>query len=152
MEPLPKGVTGFEAPDSGVPVKRFTAACHSAAQQVRGHVEFVRAAAGHVTPNFHEASVSWNDGAGKARVLCNAHHPIVAFASPVTGEGDTRIEFVDCPELASAFDAGFHILNHKEASAAISPEALVQLSEAELVQMRYWDPRTIGDLVFNFWD
>ncbi|RYD68523.1 MAG: hypothetical protein EOP83_00665 [Verrucomicrobiaceae bacterium] len=112
----------------------------------------MRDAAGQATPNFHEASVSWNDGAGKACVLCNAHHPIVAFASPVAHEGDARIEFVDCPQLATAFGAGFHIMSREEACSAISPEALVQLGEAELVQMRYWNPSTVGDLVFNFWD
>jgi hypothetical protein len=152
MQRLPRGITGFDATDHRVSVLSFTTACHAAARQLRGRVQHVRDAAGQVTPNFHEALVSWNDGAEAVRVLCNAHHPMIAFASPTNCEGDTRLDFVDCPEVAGPLRAEFHILSLETVCAGTSPEALVQLGDAELDQMRYWKPQRIGDLIFNFWD
>jgi hypothetical protein len=152
MQPLPKGVTGFDAPNDGVPVKRFTTACHTAARQARGQVQQVRAAYEQVTPNVHEALVTLRNASETVRVLCNAHHPIVAFTSPATREGDVRLRFVDCPELAAVLSSEFNILTSQEAGAGVSSDVVAQLGEAELEQMRYWSPRRIGDVIFNYWD
>ena len=152
MQPLPKGVTGFDAPEGGVPVTRFTTACHTAARQARGRVNQVRAAYEQVTPNFHEALVSLRDGDETVRVLCNAHYPIVAFTSPAAHEGDVRLQFVDCPQLAGALSGEFSIVSAQDACAGISSAAVAQLGEAELDQMRYWNPQRIGDMIFNYWD
>jgi hypothetical protein len=152
MQTLPKGVTGFDVTESNVPAKRFAAACHSAARQVGARVHHVRDAAERVTPNFHEAVVTWMDGVEDVRVLCNAHHPIVAFATPVDHEGDVRIEFVDCPQLARPLSAEFRVLSKDGAAAGIPSNAVIRLGESELDQMRYWNPQRIGDLIFNFWD
>jgi hypothetical protein len=152
MQPLPRGVTGFDAPDEGVPVKRFTTACHAAARQVRGRVQQMRAAYGQVTPNFHEALVSLRGGSETVRVLCNAHHTIVAFTSPVAWEGDVRLRFVDCPELAGVLSGEFSILSTQEAGFGVASEMVAHLGEAELEQLRYWNPQRIGDVIFNCWD
>jgi hypothetical protein len=152
MQVLPKGVTGFDAPESGVSAKRFTAACHAAARRAGAHVHLVRDHAERATPNFHEAWVTWGDGVEGVRVLCNAHHPIVAFASPAAHEGDVCIEFVDCPQLAGPLSSEFRVLGKEVAGAGISSEALAQLGKSGLEQMRYWKPQRIGDLIFNFWD
>jgi hypothetical protein len=152
MQPLPRGVTGFDAPNDSVSAKRFTAACHDAARQVGGRVVEVRDAIERVTPNFDEAWISGSDGSEAVRVLCNTHHSIVAFASPAAHERDVCLELVDCPQLARVLSAGFRILGGDEAGTEISSEATAQLSDAELDQMRYWNPQRIGDLIFNYWD
>ena len=126
------------------------AGCRS--RNLPGRIHHVRDATGQVTPNFHEALVSWNDGAEALRVLCNAHHPIVAFASPTAHEGDTHLDFVNCPPLAGLLDAGFELLTKEEACATIDPQATSELSGSELEQMRYWKPGRVGDVVFNYWD
>jgi hypothetical protein len=152
MQPLPKGVTGFDAPKDCVPVKRFTAACHAAARQVAGRVLQVRPAYEQVTPNFHEALVTLRGRPEAIRVLCNAHYPIVTFAAPATHESDARLEFMDCPELADAFRAEFAIMTSHEACSGVADELVAQLGEDELHEMRYWRPQRIGDVVFNYWD
>ena len=152
MQPLPKGVTGFDAPDEHVPVKRFTTACHAAVRQASGRVHQVRAACEQVTPNFHEALVTLCDGTETVRVLCNAHHSIVAFASPARHEADVRLQFLDCPQLAGVLSGEFSILSAQEACAGVSAELVAQLGEAELSQMRYSNPQRIGDVIFNYWD
>ena len=152
MQPLPKGVTGFDAPKTGVPVNRFTAACHAAARQVAGRVLQVRPAYEEVTPNFHEALMTLRGRPEAIRVLCNAHYPIVTFAAPTAHEGDARLEFMDCPELADAFRAEFVIMTSHEACSGVADELVAQLGEAELHEMCYWRPQRIGDLIFNYWD
>lgn len=152
MQSLPKGVTGFDAPDEGVPVKHFTAACHMAARQIQGRVQQVRAAYEQVTPNFHEARITVRDGTDTVRVLCNAHYPIIAFAAMPAFDAGMHLEFRDCLELAEALSAEFSIVTRLEACAGITDESLAELGEAELRQMRYWRPQRIGDLIFNYWD
>jgi hypothetical protein len=152
MQPLPKGITGFDAPNYGVSVKQFTSACHAAARQAKGLVEQVQQAYGQVTPNFHEAVVTILDGSKKVRVLCNAYYPIVAFASPSTFEGDSKLQFIDCQELAVSLGSEFRIFGASEATAAISPDAITNLGATELQQMRYWRPERIGEVIFNHWD
>ena len=152
MQPLPKGVTGFDAPDEGVSVERFTSACYATARKVAGRVQQVRAAYEQVTPNFHEALMTLSYGARTVRVLCNAHYPIVAFATPSAHGGDVHLEFVDYPELAEALGAEFSVLTRREACAGVVDELVAELSEAELHQMHYWRSPRIGDVIFNYWD
>jgi len=152
VKPLPKGVTGFDSTDEGVPVKRFMSACYAAARQVAGRVQQVRAAYERVTPNFHEALITLRDRPDIVRLLCNAHYPIVAFATPAAHDGDMRLEFSDCPELAAALSAEFSIITRQEACAGVADELVAELGEAELHQMRYWRPQRIGDVIFNYWD
>jgi hypothetical protein len=152
MQPLPKGVTGFDAPEEGVSVKRFTAACHVAVRRIGGQVHQVRPAYEQVILNFHEALVTLRGRPETVRILCNAHYPIVAFTTPAAREGDARLEFTDCPELADLLRADFAILTSQEACASVADELVGQLSEDELRQMRYWRPQRIGDVIFNYWD
>lgn len=152
MKPLPKGITGFDAPDEGVPVARFTAACHAAARQLAGRVHQVKAAYEQMTPNFHEAFMSLGNPPEMIRVLCNAHNPMVTFAMPPAHEGDARLEFIDCPELADLLRAEFSIITKQDASAGVAEALIEQLGDDELDQMRYWKPQRIGDVIFNYWD
>jgi len=152
MQPLPKGVTGFDAPDDGVPVEGFTASCHTAARQVTGRVHQVKGAYEQVIPNFHEAFMTLRDRPEMIRVLCNAHYPIAAFATPPAYEGDARLEFVDCPELAEALRGEFSIITRRDACAGVTDALIAQLGDDELEQLRYWRPQRIGDLIFNYWD
>jgi len=153
MQPLPKGLTGFDALElDGVSVERFTTICQTAAKRVDGNLIQVRAAYVQVTPNFHEAVMTLRGGKETVRVLCNAHIPIVAFASPATRAGDICLKFLDCPDLARWFSGEFTVLRAQDACAGIAPSAISELGEAELDQLHYWNPKRIGDVIFNYWD
>ena len=152
MQPLPKGVTGFDPPEVGVDVRRFTSACHAAARQVAGRVLQVSPAHVTVTSSFYQASVTVRTRPDTLRVLCNAYYPIVAFASPAAFEGDMNLDFVDCAELADLLRDEFTILTRQDACANLAPELIASLSETELDQMRHWQAQRIGDLIFNYWD
>ena len=152
MQPLPKGVTGFDAPKVEVSAEQFATACHSAARSVGGRVHEIRAAYEEITPNFHQAVLVLRDRPDRVRVVCNAHHPIVAFTALPAYDRETRLRFVDCPELAEALSGEYSIVSGSDACAAVSAELIAELGEAELIQLRYWKPQRIGDVIFNYWD
>jgi len=112
----------------------------------------MRAADGQATPNFHEAQVTLRDGTDTVRVLCNAHYPIVAFATPAAQEGDVRLQFVECPLLAESLGSEFSLLSVQDAEAGVADELLLLLGEDELDQMLYWNPQRMGEVIFNYWD
>jgi len=152
MHPLPKGITGFDAPEYGVTAEQFTSACHSAVRQVGGRVLQVQPAYDQVTLNFHQAFVALPHGQEIIRVLCNAHYPMVAFARPPAYEGDARLEFLDCQKLADALSVEFSVIGSKDACLGIDSELIAELTEVELDQMRYRKTQRIGDVIFNHWD
>lgn len=152
MQSLPQGITGFNFPAKGVRMQRFTVACHTAARQAGGQTQQITTANGPVTPNYHEALITLRHNRPPVRVLCNAHHPIVAFTLPPTSEGSLSLEFADCPPLAEAFAEEFTVLSQQDACAPVTNDMIALLGEDELHEMRYWQPRCIGELIFNFWD
>lgn len=86
-------------------------------------------------------------------VLINLHHPIVAFAEEGAGDGG-QITFIDAFDLARQFreGGGYLVLTAREARSPIGAEAYRLLAQAELDQLRYWRPQSLGEVVFNHWD
>ena len=78
-------------------------------------------------------------------VLLNKYYPIAAFTNELTMNEKT---FIDVPEnLYMNYDiVGAEILN--------SPftDSQHNLSKAELEQIRYWNPISVGNIIFNEWD
>lgn len=148
---LPRGITGFfegrgEAP-AGADPKSFARACHAAAQQWSGRVEGFETA--EVARNYHR-SVLRRRGAAIA-VLCNAHFPWIALAEA----GDVLpLRFVEDGDLAARIEDAMpcRVMSPSSLEAPPDPESLADLSPAEFEQVRYWRPRRLGDIVFNFWD
>lgn len=130
----------------------FASACHHAARRIGGRVEAVQSAREPVTRNFHEAVLVLRNRPEKVRVVCNAHYPLIAFASPRAGDREVLLRFIDCPELAEALGAAYSILGSSDAGAAVSEPWVTALGEAERAQLRYWKPQRIGDVIFNHWD
>ena len=91
-------------------------------------------------------------------VLLNKHYPFVAFASSVNEE---RIIFVNNKELSFFFSDLYKILYaeslnerllymRKKGSVLIKNDN--QLNNAELAQIAYWKPVTVGEVLYNYWD
>jgi hypothetical protein len=151
MQPLPRGVTGFNTTER-VAGKQFAVACHAVARIARANVEQFRSADDAVTPSFHEAHLTFRDGSDGVRLICNKHFPIVAFLAPARFEGDANLQFVDCPVVANLLDSIFLVLNSSVARKAISAEVVANLDDDEMKQIQYWRPQSIGEIVFNYWD
>jgi hypothetical protein len=149
--PLPQGVTGFNAPGSFITFSDFEHACARAARELNGRVDSAREAYQEPTPNFHETIITLERSPYKIRVVCNAHYPIVAFATPPR-QGEMLLEFVDCPELAERMKGEFTTLSATEAGTAVSTEMLSSLDAGEISQVDHWEPKRVGDVIFNWWD
>jgi len=152
MMPLPTGVTGFNVEEQGVDFDLFIQTCREAVSTLKGQVHETDEAYSDVTPNFHGAVVSFPDRPERIRIICNAHHPIIAFCQPPTDPMDIELRFMDCPQLARLLCQRFTVLSAAEAEAGVSSELVARLNDAELHQMRYWKPARIGDVIFNPWD
>lgn len=149
---LVRGITGFrdssDPPLSSTDRRAFLAALHTAAREVHAVIRSERGR--DPVANFLEMEVTTPDG-DELTVLVNDHEPLVAFSpgSPAP----TR--FVSYPELALALeaaDAQFRVLEPAELNRSVTDSDLTHLGEAELDQVAYWKPQTLGEVIFNRWD
>lgn len=76
----------------------------------------------------------------------NAYYPWIAFAKNLDF---TRIEFIESP--FDIIDTNVNVLTQPELEQSWY-DIVGELSKAELEQIKYWKPNTVGDIIFNFWD
>ncbi|OCA87580.1 hypothetical protein A8F94_06890 [Bacillus sp. FJAT-27225] len=147
MTILCAGVTGFE-PAPSVDSVLFKKIC----QSVPGFrvVDFSPA---HPGRNYHECSALTEEG--RFRILLNAHYPYLAFAK------SEALEFLDKPGLTGMFEQHYQVLSPLQLSEPLhfgkkGKKIYVvnenTLHEADLLQLAYWRPGTVGEAVFNHWD
>jgi hypothetical protein len=130
-------------------VRLFRAACFEAARKGGGRRVDVLAVPG--LSSFGAVTIA---GRGESRTaLCHAHLPLVAFTDTPPEAGRPPSGFVDPPAWAEAFGAaGLRALRADELATPMSRVDVAEPAEAELEQMRYWQPDTLSDLLFNWWD
>lgn len=91
-------------------------------------------------------------------ILLNYVYPFIAFASSVDYG---YIKFVDNELLLNGFSPYYRVLRSnelnesliiKENKGSIVVENKNELNDAELNNIKYWKSKTVGDIVFNYWD
>lgn len=148
-----RGATGFwgqgDDPLGQVDVVAFKTACHAVARSIRATVGEVTPAG--VTPSFHTVLII---APGiRSTVLCHAVLPVVAFVASPPRAGAPLADFTSPPAWADTFELdGFRLLDVEELSMPLAAADTSELAEAELEQVRYWRPSTVGELMFNWWD
>ena len=145
---LPRGITGFGGINTNPPLfldeKAFRRMCHALARENGGAVTEVDTDT--AVRNFYSAKLSRYDQS--VFLLQNIHYPYAAFAQRDTSGGFIWIsqpEWLQLPEGSVRF---------------LSPSELTrdwhdlrgELSPEELDQIHYWNPQTVGEIVFNTWD
>lgn len=70
--------------------------------------------------------------------------PCASFPLPITGWDP-----LTSGDIASL---GWRLLTATEAASAPTQELLAELDAAELEQIDYWRPATLGEVAFNCWD
>ena len=152
---LLRGVTGFVADaDASIPtvaLRTFKTACFNAARRAQAIVTATQSCERQATPNFHSATIGLENAAVSA--ICNRRYPLVAFVEPLP-PGSCSLEFIDSPVLGRliAEDDSFTVLSADLLNSAVDDSALSELGPAEIREVRHWNPRRIGDVIFNFWD
>ena len=145
---LQRGITGFWGVNTKPPPfleeKAFHQMCHAMARESGGVVTKVDTDT--AARNFYSAEIQRYDAS--VFLLQNIHDPYIAFAQPnASGRfiWTSQPEWLRLPEVQACF---------------LSPDELNQdwhnlcgeLSPEEEKQIRYWNPWTVGEIIFNTWD
>ncbi|WP_404407972.1 hypothetical protein [Jeotgalibacillus malaysiensis] len=148
---LPDGVTGFydsiTSPLPQVDVKTFKKQCFDFVFHNNG--KLIDLQSSHYPSNFHYAYVE------VARqhfyILLNQHYPYLACASAIEYR---NIVFMDQPDVHQSFSLFYQILDTDNLNSRYDQQLLQQwnLKKSEVKQVAYWNPATIGQIVFNHWD
>ena len=145
---LPRGITGFwgvtTAPPPLLDGKAFCHMCHTLARKNGGIISEVDTDT--TARNFYSAKFRRYDDS--IFILQNAHYPYAAFAQrDVSGSFilTSRPEWLQLPEdLVRLLSLDEVNQDWRSLWQELGPE--------ELEQVRYWNPQTVGEIIFNTWD
>ena len=145
---LPRRITGFwsvnTAPLPLLDEKAFRQMCRVLARENGGTVAEVDTDT--AARNFYSAKISRYDKS--VFVLQNVHYPYTAFAQRDTSGG---FVLTGQPEWLQLSEDPARFLSLAELNQDWSG-LCGELSPEELEQIRYWNPQTVGEIVFNTWD
>jgi len=105
-----------------------------------------------VTPNFHSARL--NGAETSLTILGHSINPILAFSEPLE-QSEAQLRFIDCPRIATELARCFpHLIiaPAEELNRKPTKPDFDLLDAAELDQIRYWKPESVGEIAFNWWD
>lgn len=149
---LCSGITGFQ-PAPTVKENNFKQICYKTLGSKV--IEFVGKEA---SQSFYECIVKMRDN--RVHILLNSQYPFMAFTSARQVYTDS-FPFINEPDLANSFKQHYKILHHvqltepliyKQKGKKVIVENRNDLHKEELKQIAYWEPKTVGDVVFNYWD
>ena len=145
---LPRGITGFWGADTAPPPhldeKAFRQMCCSIALENGGTVTELDTDT--YPRNFYSARLSRYDQS--VFVLQNIHYPYAAFGRRDASGGlilTSQPEWLRLPEERVRF-LGLAELNQSWSGLC------GELAPEELEQIRYWNPQTVGEIIFHNWD
>ena len=145
---LPKGITGFwsvnTAPPPFLDKKAFCQMCHALARENGGTVTELDTDT--YPRNFYSAKLSRYDQS--VFLLQNIHAPYAAFAQR---DASGRFVLTQQPEWLRLPESPVQFLRFDELNQDWH-SLRGELSPEELEQIRYWDPQTVGEIIFNTWD
>lgn len=145
---LPRGVTGFESINTVPPLfldeKAFCRMCHALARENGGAVTEVDTDT--AIRNFYSAKVSRYGQS--VFLLQNIHYPYAAFAQR---EASGRFVLTQQPEWLQLPESPVQFLSFDKLNQDWR-SLCGELGPEELEQIRYWDPQTVGEIIFNTWD
>ena len=145
---LPRGITGFGNINTDPPLfldeKAFCRMCHALAQENGGAVTEVDTDT--AIRNFYSAKLSRYDQS--VFLLQNIHYPYAAFAQR---EASGRFVLTQQPEWLRLPESPVQFLRFDELNQDWH-SLCGELSPEDLEQIRYWDPQTVGEIIFNTWD
>ena len=145
---LPRGITGFGSINTDPPLfldeKAFCRMCHALAQENGGAVTEVDTDT--AIRNFYSAKLSRYDQS--VFLLQNIHYPYAAFAQRDTSGG---FIWISQPEWLQLPEGSVRFLSPSELTRDWH-DLCGELSPEDLDQIHYWNPQTVGEIVFNTWD
>ena len=145
---LPRGITGFGSINTDPPLfldeKAFRRMCHALARENGGAVTEVDTDT--AIRNFYSAKVSRYGQS--VFLLQNIHYPYAAFAQRDTSDG---FIWISQPEWLQLPEGSVRFLSPSELTRDWH-DLCGELAPEDLEQIHYWNPQTVGEIVFNTWD
>lgn len=145
---LQRGITGFWSVNTEPPPfldeKAFYRMCHALSRKNGGVVTEVDTDT--ATRNFYSAKLSRYDQS--IFILQNIHYPYIAFAQR---DAASRFVLISPPDWLQLSDDPVRVLSPNELNQDWR-SLCGELSPEELEQIRYWNPQTVGEIIFNTWD
>ncbi|WP_132313692.1 hypothetical protein [Paenibacillus sp. BK033] len=151
------GISGFPVDDrTRADSLQFKRLCYTLASYSNG--KLLSFEEPHVSQNFYKVELGWENKSTSTYILLNSSYPFVAFASSVQY---FDIDYVDdsLSNDVNAFSTGFRVLPVVVLNQRLILEERTQtvlnensLNKAELNQIFHWKPKTVGEVIFNFWD
>lgn len=144
---LPKGITGFSMPKESLECfdpKIFRQLCYSLSRENQGMILSLDTSL--IDKNFYVAQIQTYHSC--IYLLRNAYYPYLAFADSVQ---NGMVSFINRPKDFHFAWEGYHLLDTEALNAACE-SVCADLSEAEWMQIKFWKPNTVGEIIFNFWD
>ncbi|MBC5636318.1 hypothetical protein H8S33_05685 [Ornithinibacillus sp. BX22] len=151
---LLNGVSGFNGPDPVTDGEYFKKVCYSLIHRLNGNV--LSFSEPEAARHYYEVKVNVLEE--NMSILLNNVYPFIAFASSVD---HGYIKFIDNEPLLNGFSPYYRVLRSnelneplviKENKGRIIVGNKNELNEAELNNIKYWKSKTVGDIVFNYWD
>jgi hypothetical protein len=151
---LLNGVSGFNGPNPKTDGEYFKKICYSVIQSIDGNV--ISFCEPGVTRHYYIVKVEVSDL--KLYILLNLIYPFVTFASSVD---PSNIRFIQHEKLTAEFSPFYRVLSPTELNEPLVirnskgrtiVENKNELNEAELGLIKYFNSKTVGDIVFNYWD
>ncbi len=153
---LLNGITGFHCREEDKPPnvngEKYKSLCFSLARLIDEKV--IAFTDPQYPTNFYKVKLS-ND----IYILLNAHYPYISFATFVEYG---KVVFINESTLYKAFSSSnYRVLTTTELNKPLrlfakSGQVIIEngnnLNEAELSQIKQWRPKTIGEIIYNFWD
>ena len=143
---LPRGITGFWNGNTAPPLldkKAFCQMCYSIAMENGGTVTELDTDT--YPGNFYSAKLSRYDQS--IFLLQNIHYPYAAFAQR---DASGRFVLTQQPEWLQLPESPVQFLSsdklHQDWHSLRG-----ELSPEELDHIHYWNPQTVGEIVFNTW-
>ncbi len=144
---ISKGISGFSLPQESLgrfDPKIFRQLCYSLARENQGTILSLDTSL--VDKNFYVAQIQTYHFC--IYLLRNAYYPYLAFADSVK---DGMISFINQPKDFYFAWEGYHLLDTETLNVACERVGTC-LNEAEQMQIKFWKPNTVGEIIFNFWD
>lgn len=156
---LLNGISDSGGPDTSVDGNRFKKVCYSTVTSLGGRVLSFREPV--VAQNYYYAQVSFQDEKS-IYILLNSVYPFIAFTTRLE---PTCMTFADHKQLRANINqlCGdlYRVLNPVELDEPLRLKevkgGLVVLNEHtlnkwDMYSIKHWQPKTVGDVVFNYWD
>lgn len=159
---LRKGITGFYDDNLKIDHKHinydlFKKQCYELARKLRGEILFIDDVEFYVQRSFYIARIGEIRTLNEIEsfdILINMYYPIIGF-SKIRETEKLNIDFIDIPNVNEFLYDDYLALSKSQLEDEFeynNKELNDVLYEYEIKQINYWKPRTLGDVIFNYWD